>query len=134
MIWAPHSNLPHFVTVWLQNCTCAKVLRGRLGILLPACLAADPYLCPCFQGLIKLCQSNINKAHSSTPIASKLALMVCIAALHLEHRAVYLFQEGHFQEEQREHLRSISGLQHVLCGLAERLETVLPSMPIPVVS
>jgi len=101
---------------------------------MPACLAADPHLCPSFQVLINLCQSNINKAHSSTAIAGKLALMVCIAALHLEHRAVYLFQEGRFQEEQRKHLGSISRLQHVLCGMAERLETALPSLPIPVVS
>ena len=60
--------------------------------------------------------------------------MVCIAALHLEQRAVYLFQEGRFQEEQREYLGSISKLQHMLCGLAEQVETALPTFPIPVVS
>ncbi len=118
----------------LQNCTCAKVLPGKLCILLPACLAADPHLCPCFQALVNLCQVNMIKAHSSTPIAGKLVLIVCIAALHLEQRAVYLFRDNRFQEEQREHLGSISKLQHMLCGLAERLETVLPSLPIPVVS
>ncbi|DBB05766.1 TPA: Histone-lysine N-methyltransferase, H3 lysine-36 and H4 lysine-20 specific [Trebouxia sp. C0004] len=84
------------------------------------------------QALVKLCQVNINKAHNSTPIAGKLALIECIAALHLEQRAVYLYRDGHVQEEQREHLGSISKLQHMLCGLAERLETVLPSLPIPV--
>ncbi len=76
----------------------------------------------------------MNKAHSSSPIGGKLALMVCIAALHLEQRAVYLFQEGHYQDEQREHLGSISKLQHVLCALAEQLKTASPSLPIPVVS
>ena len=118
----------------LQNWTCAKVLLGQLCILLPTTLAADPNLCPCSQALVKLCRVNISKAHSSTPIAGKLALMVCIAALHLEQRAVYLFQEGRFQEEQREYLGSISKLQHMLCGLAEQVETALPTFPIPVVS
>ena len=110
------------------------MLPAQLCVLMPACLAADPHLCPSFQVLINLCQSNINKAHSSTATAGKLALMVCIAALHLEQRAVYLFQEGHYQDEQRECLGSISRLQHVLCGLAEQLETALPSLSIPVVS
>ncbi|KAL0040075.1 hypothetical protein WJX79_005221 [Trebouxia sp. C0005] len=84
------------------------------------------------QALVKLCQVNMNKAYTSNPIAGKLALIVCIAALHLEQRAVYLFRGGDYQDEQRRHLGSISRLQHMLCSLAEQLETVLPSLPIPV--
>ena len=97
-------------------------------------LQTHTYVHAFIQGLVKLSQVNIHKAHNSTATAGKLALMVCIAALHLEQRAAYLFPEGRFREEQSEHLGSISRLQHVLCGLAEQLETALPSLSIPVVS